>query len=203
MSTPYPEEGAAFIDTVMPDSVPSDLVRPESRPRALGTVPAPAVQVVNWATLPPERAGAEWMLLDEFVDQIRTDYGLPPTIIPPLWHRHWELVWELSALHTFWQFAYGPSAAATQPLVFHRYFAEARGRLREWVATCGSKLDADRPTRRTAWPNEPAPAPEPERQILDRRADFTAWVTADIARRRAQSPASQGALFLQTEADTP
>jgi hypothetical protein len=195
MSIPYHDD-AAFIDAAMPD-----VGRPEQHIPALGAVPASQVQIVNWSTLPADRAEAEWLKLDQFVDQVRGDYGLPPTIIPPLWHRHWELVWELSALHTSWQFAYGPGAAATQPLVFHRYFAEARGRLREWVATCGSKLDTDRPTRRTAWPGEPAPLPEPERQIVDRRADFTAWVADDVARRRReQSAAHLGALFLQTEA---
>ena len=198
MSAPYPDDAAAFFDDVPSGALP-DADHPERHIPGLGTVPASQIQVINWITLPADRATEEWTRLDEFVDQIRDSYGLAPTIVPPLWHRHWELVWELSALHTFWEFAYGPGAAASQPLMFHRYFSEARGRLREWVATCGSKLDVDRATRRTMWPGESAPPTAPECQITDRRADFAGWVANDVARRREQSTARLGELFLRTE----
>ncbi|RYV50227.1 hypothetical protein [Pengzhenrongella frigida] len=122
--------------------------------------------------------------------------SVAPNVIPPLWHRHWELVWELSALHTFWLNAYGPGAQATSPLMFQRYFAESRTRLREWVATCGTKIDTDRPTRQTAWPGEAPHTTVPERPIVDRQADFQAFVTADVARRRDAAGADRGALTL-------
>jgi hypothetical protein len=194
MSTP-------FLEPAMASTLPgAGWPDPHSAPAA--STPASKIQVVNWATLSADRAKDEWASLDAFVDQLRADYGLPPTIIPPLWHRHWELVWELSALHTYWRHAYAPDAGGTQPLMFHRFFAEARNRLREWVATCGSKLDTDRPTRLTAWPGEPARLPEGEHPILDRRADFNAWVAQDVARRRAtqQQTAALGGLVLETEA---
>ena len=40
------------------------------------------------------------------------------------------------------------------PLGWHRDFADARQRLRDWVAASGTRLDRDRPTRQTAWPGE-------------------------------------------------
>ena len=151
------------------------------------------VRVINWHDLDAEDARVQWRRLDRWVNQVRADYGLAPNIIPPLWHRHPELVWELSALHTFWLNAYAPGAQATSPLMFQRYFAEARSRLREWVSTCGTKLDTDRPTRQTAWPGQTPYFNAPERPILDRQADFDAFVAADVARRRADANVDAGA----------
>ncbi|WP_227425778.1 hypothetical protein [Pengzhenrongella sicca] len=154
------------------------------------------IQVVNWIDLTPDAARAHWQRLDRWVTQLRRDYGLPPNIIPPLWHRHWELVWELSALHAFWLNAYGPGAQATSPLMFQRYFAESRTRLRDWVATCGTKLDTDRPTRQTAWPGEDPHLTAAERPIVDRQADFEAFVAADVAQRRARTAADALTLLI-------
>ena len=156
----------------------------------------PRIPIVNWHDLTPADARAQWHRLDRCVTQVRKDYGLAPNVIPPLWHRHPELVWELSALHTFWLNAYGPGAQATSPLMFQRYFAESRTRLREWVATCGTKIDTDRPTRQTAWPGETPHTTAPERPIVDRQADFQAFVTADVARRKQAAGADRGALTL-------
>ena len=64
-----------------------------------------------------------------------------------------------------------------------RDFAEARHRLRDWVAQCGTRLDRDRPTRQTTWPGEPAAAPGAEVEIRDRAADFDEFVQADLLRR--------------------
>jgi len=171
-----------------------------------GAVQPPKIPVVNWHDLAPDDARTQWDRLDRWVTQVRKDYGLAPNVIPPLWHRHWELVWELSALQTFWLNAYGPGAQATSPLMFQRYFAEARTRLREWVSTCGTKLDTDRPTRQTAWPGEAPYISAPERPIVDRKADFEAFVDADVARRRAGAGAGaqlllvhQGVLAVEAE----
>lgn len=67
--------------------------------------------------------------------------------------------------------------------VAHRFLALARERLREWVATCGTRLDRDRPTRQTTWPGEVAQAPIEDEVIPDRDADFITFVSADAARR--------------------
>ena len=64
-----------------------------------------------------------------------------------------------------------------------RDFAEARHRLREWVALCGTRLDRDRPTRQTAWPGDPVEPNGAEIEIRDRAADFKAFVHADVRRR--------------------
>ncbi|MCF4123345.1 hypothetical protein L1785_20465, partial [Antribacter sp. KLBMP9083] len=123
---------------------------------------------------------------------LRRDYGLGITIIPPLWHRHAELRWELSALHTAWLAAYDPEAHAGSPITWHRELAEAKHRLHEWVSQSGTSLTEDRPTPVTLWPGEAgfgaeqtwkdAANPTP---ITDRNADFQAWMADDVARRRA------------------
>ena len=140
---------------------------------------------INWNLLRADEAFDEWHDLDAWVDWLRHTYGLPPTVIPPLWHRHDELIWELSALHTHWLNAYDPDGSPSAPLAWHRDFAEARNRLREWVSLCGTRLDRDRPTRQTAWPGEAPYESAPEVEIVDRRADFTAFVAEDLTVRRA------------------
>jgi hypothetical protein len=139
---------------------------------------------INWNLLTAEEAEAEWLDLNAWVNWLRRTYGLPPTVIPPLWHRHDELVWELSALHQHWLQCYDPDSSASAPLAWHRDFADARNRLREWVATSGTRLDRDRPTRRTSWPGEDSPVPTGEREIEHRDRDFVAFVGADVAARR-------------------
>lgn len=140
---------------------------------------------INWYSLTADEALAEWFDLDEWVEALRHSYGLPPTVIPPYWHRHDELIWELSALHTHWRNAYDPDSSPSGPLGWHRDFAECRQRLREWVSLSGTRLDRDRPTRQTAWPGEPAYESSPEVEIEDRRADFLLFVHEDVRTRRA------------------
>ncbi|MFE5291363.1 hypothetical protein ACFQ8T_04225 [Isoptericola sp. NPDC056618] len=143
------------------------------------------LEPVDWRTLTPAEAKAQWRALDRFVAWLRTTYGLPPTVLPPLWHRHPELVWELSALHTHWLACFEPGSSGSGPIAWHADFADARERLREWVSTSGTRLDRDRPTRTTSWPGEPAAEAVEEQPITDRRADFAAFVEADLAARRA------------------
>jgi len=148
-----------------------------------------STQSVNWETLPSHDARRAWTDLDAWVHRIRRAYGLPPNIIPPLWHRHRELVWELSALHAHWVTSYEAGAPPSAAVSWHRDFAEARGRLREWVAACGTKVDRDRPTRQVAWPGEAENEVGSETVIEDRRADFLAFVDSDVAARRAREEA--------------
>jgi hypothetical protein len=101
-----------------------------------------------------------------------------------MWHRHPELLWELSALHLSWLAAYDPEQNAAAPLGWHRDFADARTRLREWVATSGTRLDRDRPTRQTSWPGEqPAPAVE-ETPVTNRDEDFVGFVIDEVNKRQ-------------------
>ena len=149
------------------------------------------VEPVDWRTLTGAEAEAQWRALDGFVTWLRTIYGLPPTVIPPLWHRHPELVEELSALHTHRLACYEPGSSGSGPIAWHADFADARERLREWVATSGTRLDRDRPTRATTWPGEPTAAPGEEQPITDRTADFKAFLAADLHARRARTRATQ------------
>ena len=146
----------------------------------LGEVPRP----INWRTLPPDDLEDELLELNAWVDWLRHEYGLPAQIIPPMWHRHPELHWELSALHTHWLCAYDPQQNGSAPIGWHRDFADARQRLRDWVAACGTRLDRDRPTRQTVWPGEDEADPIEDIPITDRDQDFVAFVIADVERRR-------------------
>lgn len=74
---------------------------------------------VNWRTLTAEDAEDEWLSLNEWVDWLRHEFGLPASVIPPYWHRHPELVWELSALHLHWLLVH---AAGEQAARFYRRF---------------------------------------------------------------------------------
>jgi hypothetical protein len=143
---------------------------------------------VNWRTLTAEDAEYEWLALNEWVDWLRHEFGLPASIIPPYWHRHPELVWELSALHLHWLGAYDPAQHASAPIGWLADFHAAQIRLREWVALSGTRLDRDRPTRQTVWPGEQATPPAPETAIVNRDEDFVAFVIADV-NCRAQAEA--------------
>ncbi|GAB2562444.1 hypothetical protein [Leucobacter ruminantium] len=139
---------------------------------------------INWNLLSSGDAEAEWLALNQWVDQIRRTYGLPASVIPPFWYRHPELVWELSALHLHWIASYDPEQDASGPIAWHTDFALARERLREWVATCGTRIDRDRPTRQTIWPGEAPQAPIEDEVIANRMEDFIAFVAADVQSRQ-------------------
>ena len=144
---------------------------------------------VNWNLLTADEARDEWAELDKWVTWLRRTYGLPAGVIPPFWHRHPELVWELSALHLHWLCAYDPEQNGSAPLGWHRDFADARQRLRDWVASSGTRLDRDRPTRQTAWPGEQPAQPVEDVVIADRAEDFRLFVDADVAARQAAEDA--------------
>jgi hypothetical protein len=163
-----------------PDEPNTEFTGPPSEDLFIPEPPHP----VNWNLLDADEAETEWKALNDWVNWLRHTYGLPVTIIPPYWHRHPELVWELSALHLHWLGAYDPEQDGSSPVRWHADFAAARERLRNWVAIAGTKLDTDRPTRPTAWPGEtPAPIQE-EHRIVNRDEDFAAFVKEDVAARR-------------------
>lgn len=183
MSTDIDEAPQPWLQIPDDDEVGGHRVAPIG-PIAPDDLAEEPLHPINWNLLTAAEAEAEWLDLDAWVNWLRTTYGLPPTVIPPYWHRHDELVWELSALHTHWLNAYDVEGSPSAPLAWHRDFAEARTRLREWVSTSGTKLDRDRPTRLTTWPGEAPPGTVPEVRIEDRHADFVAYVAEDTAARR-------------------
>lgn len=139
---------------------------------------------INWNLLTADEAEAEWLELNRWVDWLRHTYGLPASVVPPFWHRHPELLWELSALHLHWLSAYDPEQNGSAPLGWHRDFADARQRLRDWIAASGTRLDRDRPTRQTAWPGEDPTGPVEDTIIAHRDQDFVQFVLDDVAARR-------------------
>lgn len=140
-------------------------------------------EAVDWTSLDAETAAREWRDLDLWVTWLKSTFGLPPSIVPPQWHRHDELIWELSALHTHWLSCYHESASPSAPMTWMRDFAEARNRLRDWVSICGTRLDRDRPTRQTTWPSEPDTTAAGEAPVIDRRRDFEDFVREDLRHR--------------------
>lgn len=158
----------------------------------------PVPRPINWRTLSSDDAEHEWLSLNEWVNWLRHEFGLPAQIIPPMWHRHPELVWELSALHTRWLGCYDPEQDAAGPISFMTDFHAAQQRLREWVQISGTRLDRDRPTRVTIWPGED-PAPDTgEERITDRDEDFVDFMMADVQRR-----ADAEAAFLRSGEENP
>lgn len=153
---------------------------------ALGSVPRP----IDWDRLSPEDLEHELLELNQWVDWLRHRYGLPAQIVPPMWHRHPEMLEELSALRQDRLFCYDRQAKGNMALVWHQGFAAARERLRDWVMIAGSRLDRDRPTRITAWPGGEAEdwvAPSTdESAVTERTEDFLAFVTEEVAKRSAQ-----------------
>lgn len=139
---------------------------------------------INWNLLTANDAEAEWLELNRWIDWLRRTYGLPASVIPPYWHRHDELLWELSALHLHWLCAYDSDQNGSAPLGWHRDFADARQRLRDWVAASGTRLDRDRPTRQTIWPGEEPATSSDETIITNRDSDFVDFVLADTRRRQ-------------------
>ena len=139
---------------------------------------------INWNLLTAEEGEVEWIELNRWVNWLRRTYGLSASVVPPFWHRHPELVWELSALHLHWLCAYDPDQHGSAPFGWHRDFADARQRLHDWVATSGTRLERDRATRQTAWPGEPAADAVEDQVINDREEDFVQFVVDDVARRR-------------------
>ncbi len=115
-----------------------------------GPLTAEPPHPINWNLLRADDAEAEWIELNRWVNWLRRTYGLPASVLPPFWHRHPELVWELSALHLHWLGAYDPDQLGSAPLGWHRDFADARQHLRDWVAVSRTRLERDRPTRQTA-----------------------------------------------------
>lgn len=141
---------------------------------------------INWLTLGADEAHAAFLDLDNWVHFIRVAYGLPPTIVPPFWHRHDELIWELSALHLYWLNSYHHDSPLSAPAHWHHDFAAARVRLREWVANSGTRVDRDRPTRVTAWPGEPVDAVAAEILMTNREKDFHAFLLEDYRQRSSR-----------------
>lgn len=139
---------------------------------------------VNWHLLRADELEAEWYALNRWVETLRRTYGLPASVIPPFWHRHDELRWELSALHLHWLCAYHPEQDGSAPFGWHRDFADACQRLREWVAASGTRLDRDRPTRQTSWPGEDPADPVEDVFVADRDQDFVDYVAEQVAARR-------------------
>lgn len=195
IKTPQPVNGFIAADQrIPPASLPG---RRDAGPRdddsGFGDITAAAEGLgaelprpVNWRTLTAADALYEWLALDEWVGWLRREFALPASVIPPSWHRHPELVWELSALHLHWLGAYDPDQHASAPVGWMADFHAARTRLREWVALSGTRLEVDRPARQTPWPGDDTGPTEPERTITNRSADFAGFVAADVARRAGE-----------------
>src|SRR5680860_1379300 len=154
MTTDVRDAHPSMLEPELESSTPSMLGTSVPGLGSLDTDGDEPLRPLNWNLLTGDEAESEWLDLNAWVHWLRVTYGLAPTVIPPYWHRHDELVWELSALHTHWLNAYDADGSPSSPIAWHRDFADARNRLREWVSTSGTRVDRDRATRQTAWPGE-------------------------------------------------
>lgn len=146
-------------------------------------VPEPPAPI-QWDLLTAEEAEFEWYALNEWVHWYRKRFSLPAATVAPFWHRHPEMLEELSALHLHYLGSYHRDQDGSGPLGWLNDSAVTQKRLRELVTIAGTKLDRDRETRPTIWPGE-TPAQEiRETSIDDREADFFAFVEVDLEHRR-------------------
>jgi hypothetical protein len=144
---------------------------------------------VVWEGLTCDEAEFEWLRLNDWVEDLRRTFCLPPQVIPPFWHRHPLLVEHLSALHTHWLAAYDPEQHGSAPFGWIRDLDEWVNRMREAVAMLGTRIDQDRPHRPTPWPGEPDPDPDnspPEVNVSDRYDDFVTYILWWIDQRRSR-----------------
>ncbi|MDR1513263.1 MAG: hypothetical protein LBS56_07260 [Propionibacteriaceae bacterium] len=142
---------------------------------------------IVWAALDSQEAEYEWLVLNEWVEDLRGTFALPAMIVPPFWHRHQLLVEHLSALRTHWLAAYDPAQHGSAPFGWMRDLDEWKNRMREAVASLGTRIDADRPRNLARWPGEPQPEPGddlPPVNLADRYDDFVTVVMWDVDRRR-------------------
>ncbi|WP_092109057.1 hypothetical protein [Brevibacterium sandarakinum] len=188
------------MDEYTPEPDEPDYLDHESDAEADGSVDdvAEPPHPVNWNLLSADDLEAEWLALNDWVVWLRRTYGLPASVLPPFWHRHPELVWELSALHIHWLCAYDPEQNGSAPAGWHRDFADTRNRLREWVAASGTRLDRDRTTRQTVWPGEDPAPPVEDMLIADRGEDFVQFVFEQVEARREAEEAFFRTLDEQT-----
>jgi len=177
---PPPEPDETDLDDDLDDGFGDEMAS-----ESVGGPPHP----VNWNLLSAHDLEQEWLELNRWIDWLRRTYGLPAAVIPPFWHHHPELVWELSALHLHWLCAYDPEQNGSAPLGWHRDFADARARLRDWVAASGTRLDRDRPTRQTTWPGEEPVPPVENVMIVDRDDEFVDFVHEQVRQRQAAEDA--------------
>lgn len=159
-----------------------------------------APRPINWRTLRAHEFEIEILDLNEWVHWLRRTYGLSTAIVPPFWHRHPELIWELSALRSHWLASFHPTQAATGPFAWHKEFATAQAHLRDWVAASGTRLTTDRPTRQAVWPGEPAQPPIEDETIEDREQDFLDFVAAESHAREDAEDQAIAALFREPPA---
>src|SRR5699024_4997371 len=139
---------------------------------------------VNWNLLSAHDLETGWVALNRWGDWLCHTYGLPASGLPPCWHHHPDLLWEVSAPHLLCLAAYGPAQNAAAATGWHRDFADARAHRRDWVAASGTRIDRDRPTRQTTWPGEEPGPPVEDVVIADRDAEFVEFVQTQVRRRQ-------------------
>ena len=110
-----------------------------------GLLERPPAQI-NWNPLDANEADLEWYGLNAWVTWLKVTFGLPPSIVPPHWHRQDELAWELSALHTHWPSGHHQSANASAPIAW----------LRDYRSAARGSIVTARPCSRSGRANEPS-----------------------------------------------
>ena len=91
---------------------------------------------VCWPALTAEEADREWPALRAWVERLQARF--PHTLrLPACWWQHNDLVELLAALRDHERASFGPSAAPTAALDWHRAFREAETRAETWIRRFG------------------------------------------------------------------
>jgi hypothetical protein len=101
-----------------------------------------------------------------------------------MWHRHPELLWELSALHLSWLAAYDPEQNAAAPLGWHRDFADAEHGCATGSPPAAPGWTGTGPTRQTSWPGERTRTAGRGDASSRPGQDFVDFVIAEVASAR-------------------
>jgi hypothetical protein len=87
------------------------------------------VQVINWRTLPDDKAREAWEALRGWVEWFTVRYDIPLSTVPDCWYKHPALVEELSALRAAHTVSFDSRDTGLGPVGFHERLSLALPRL--------------------------------------------------------------------------
>jgi hypothetical protein len=162
-----------------PDQTPGEPGRPQRLAGLAGLLGAEGMDLPDldgplfWPGVAAEDASAEWSSLRRWVERLVARFDLDYHCVPRCWYRHNGIVEALAALRDHERVSYSDTAAPSAAVDWHRALRDIESRLREWTGSlaCGAL-------------HEPIRA----RPGID-SDDWSAWLAADVAARRAATVA--------------
>jgi hypothetical protein len=142
----------------------------------------------NWSALPPGHREALVELIDRFVDSYNQIWAMSDDqLIPPCWHRHPALAYDLAALVWTFHGAYRDSAASPEAaLRFQGHLVSFADRLDRWLGRSAQECRDGRHQRN--WRSVRSRGLRPDRDSLE-YADEMALLGAEHFGFEEQTPA--------------